>query len=355
MKQAIEKQLAQTVAQYPGIEVQDLLLILRQSEWGEAEDMADTAIFETKLMVELATLGLFTAKPPAPEALGGGYCRIHLSALQCGPSAKVMTKLCAQAAKEPGKLDGLTLKAKVLQNMLENGMLPYPASAADEVKEWVQAGYPRLTHSGRFRALYDPHYRVMDMASALYLPVYRAIDMALNQRAHVLVGIDGMCASGKSRLASQISQVYRCGVVLADDFFLQPSQRTPERLAEPGGNIDYERFAPVAVKAADDRAFQYQAFDCSVMQLGAMRQVPAGALTILEGAYCLHPKVAAPCDVRVFLSVDATVQLARIQKRNGEEMAARFEKEWIPMEHRYFAAFGVRESCDVIVDTTSLG
>ena len=27
-----------------------------------------------------------------------------------------------------------------------------------------------------------------------------------------------------------------------DDYFLQPYQRTEERLAEPGGNVDYERF-----------------------------------------------------------------------------------------------------------------
>lgn len=27
----------------------------------------------------------------------------------------------------------------------------------------------------------------------------------------------------------------------ADDFFLRPEQRTPERLAEPGGNLDRER------------------------------------------------------------------------------------------------------------------
>lgn len=34
-----------------------------------------------------------------------------------------------------------------------------------------------------------------------------------------------------------------CTVFHIDDYFLRPEQRTETRLAQPGGNVDYERFA----------------------------------------------------------------------------------------------------------------
>ena len=189
---------------------------------------------------------------------------------------------------------------------------------------------------------------------AFYLPVFTAIDRALAQRSHVLVGIDGMCASGKSTLGGLLAAVYRCGTVQADDFFLQPHQRTPARLAEPGGNLDYDRLAPVAAQAGQGHAFAYQAYNCQTRRMGALRAIPAARLTLLEGTYCLHPKIAAPCDVRIFLSVDARVQLARIQSRSGAALAAQFKEEWIPLETRYFATYNVCAGCDIVLDTTSL-
>lgn len=185
----------------------------------------------------------------------------------------------------------------------------------------------------------------------IWLPVVKEIDRALTQKPHVLVGIDGMCASGKSTLAGYLVQKYGCGLVIADDFFLQPYQRTHGRLAQAGGNIDYERLSLVAQKAADDREFSYQAYNCQTQSMGSWRNVPAGALTVMEGAYCLSPQVDAKCDVKVFLWLDAEEQMRRIVRRNGAEMAKRFEDEWIPMENRYFAEFLVREGCEVVIDT----
>ena len=58
----------------------------------------------------------------------------------------------------------------------------------------------------------------------------------------LVVAIDGRCASGKSTLAAKLQQGLHCPVFSLDDFFLRPQQRTPQRLAQPGGNVDYERF-----------------------------------------------------------------------------------------------------------------
>ena len=68
------------------------------------------------------------------------------------------------------------------------------------------------------------------------------IDELLAKKNMVIVAIDGKCTSGKTTLASKLAEIYDCNVFHMDDFFLRPEQRIPERLAEVGGNVDYERF-----------------------------------------------------------------------------------------------------------------
>ena len=68
------------------------------------------------------------------------------------------------------------------------------------------------------------------------------LDELLKSRQHILVAIDGNCTAGKSTLASLLEKEYDCNVFHMDDFFLRPEQRTPDRFAQVGGNVDYERF-----------------------------------------------------------------------------------------------------------------
>ena len=69
------------------------------------------------------------------------------------------------------------------------------------------------------------------------------IDKLMDEKGCVVVGIDGSCTSGKSTLAGWLAEQYDCNVFHMDDYFLRPEQRTAERFAEPGGNVDRERFA----------------------------------------------------------------------------------------------------------------
>ena len=66
----------------------------------------------------------------------------------------------------------------------------------------------------------------------------KQIDGLLAQNDMVVVAIDGKCTSGKTTFASELAAVYDCNVFHMDDFFLRRSQRTPERFAEVGGNVD---------------------------------------------------------------------------------------------------------------------
>ena len=102
-----------------------------------------------------------------------------------------------------------------------------------------------------------------------------------------------------------------------DDFFLQPYQRTADRLSQIGGNVDYERFKKEILDHLNDReGLEYQIY----------------------------------WDLRFFCEIDPAEQLNRIRIRNGEAMCKRFKQEWIPKENAYFDTFGIREKSICLTD-----
>lgn len=161
----------------------------------------------------------------------------------------------------------------------------------------------------------------------------------------LIIGIDGMCASGKTTLCNEIAKTYDCNVFHMDDFFLRPEQRTPERLNEAGGNVDYERFKEEVLEPLlTGKPFSYQPFSCRTMELTQAVFVKPEKINIIEGAYCLHPYFGAPYDYTFFMDIEEGEQKKRILARNGEAMYERFISEWIPKENAYFAAFQINST-----------
>lgn len=165
----------------------------------------------------------------------------------------------------------------------------------------------------------------------------------------VNIAIDGMCGSGKSTLGAKLAETYGGNLFHMDDFFLRAQQRTKERYAKPGGNVDYERFrAEVLEHLSDKEGFSYRCFDCHAMEFGALHEISWNRLNIIEGAYSCHPYFGDAYHLRFFLEISCEEQQRRILNRNGAVMWQRFAQEWIPMENHYFAHFGIREKCMVI-------
>ena len=172
--------------------------------------------------------------------------------------------------------------------------------------------------------------------------VIKQIDDLLTQKDTVIVAIDGKCTSGKTTLASKLAELYDCNVFHMDDFFLRPEQRTPERFAEVGGNVDYERFLEeVLLPLKSSKTFSYRPFDCKTFTLSDPVIVTPKRLNIIEGTYSQHPYFGNPYDLKILLTIDEETQRRRILDR-PEFLHKRFFEEWIPMENRYFAAL-IRE------------
>lgn len=163
-----------------------------------------------------------------------------------------------------------------------------------------------------------------------------------------LIAIDGRCASGKTTLAQQLSDELNCPVIHMDDFFLRPEQRTAQRYAQPGGNVDRERFlAEVLQPLRTYGKARYQRFDCSSMQLGGWIEIPESKVIIIEGSYCTHPELRSYYDLTVFMDIDPRLQKKRLYERNQEKYPM-FLSRWIPLEEHYFSQCMVRENCDLV-------
>jgi len=186
-----------------------------------------------------------------------------------------------------------------------------------------------------------------------FLPLINRIDELTRQKSRVAVAIDGNCAAGKTSLAALLESIFSCSIISMDDFFLRPFQRTPERLGEPGGNIDYERFLEeVANPLKSGEPLSYRRYDCQTGKLSEPVPAELRPLYVIEGVYSLHPYFDGAYDVRVFLRLDEGEQRDRLLERNAG-LYKRFINEWIPMENEYFERFRISDKCDFVFMTGS--
>ncbi len=187
----------------------------------------------------------------------------------------------------------------------------------------------------------------MDDRTSLLL---REISARRGDKRPFLVAIDGSSASGKSTLGQELARALNATLIHMDDFFLPPHLRTTQRLAQPGGNVHYERvLEQVLQPIARGEEPEYGVFDCSQMAVTHTRREPVRDVVILEGAYSLHPALREFYDLKILLRVDEQTQKERILRRNGPELLERFLTRWIPLENRYFDACKVAECCHLVL------
>lgn len=183
-----------------------------------------------------------------------------------------------------------------------------------------------------------------------YYEILDKIDSILQKCSVAIVAVDGNSGAGKSFLADWIENQRDCNVFHMDHFFLTPGLRTAERLAEIGGNIDYDRFrAEVAAGLLSGREFCYRIYNCCKM---AFEEKPVWVtprkLNIVEGVYSMHPALIDIYNLKIFLGIDKEEQRKRIRARSGPDLYERFQSIWIPMEDKYFETYKIKEKSDLV-------
>lgn len=184
------------------------------------------------------------------------------------------------------------------------------------------------------------------------MELFKEIDEIIELSDNVLIAIDGNSGTGKTSLASRIGSMYDCNVFTMDSFFLQPAQRTAERLQQPGGNVDYLRFEEEVLRPLSaGEAFKYSPYDCFRQTLAEEINVLPKGINIIEGVYSMHPNFSEIYDLSVFLKADKNEQLKRLRERDAQKYS-RYVEQWIPMENKYFDTFNIMDQCDIVIDTT---
>lgn len=179
------------------------------------------------------------------------------------------------------------------------------------------------------------------------------IKSALKEKTgnNIIIAIDGPSTSGKTTLSKALAEALDCNVIAVDDFFLQPHQRTPQRLNTAGGNFDKERLLQeVMIPLSNGTGFLYRPFDCKACTLLDPVKVEPKPITVIEGVYSCHPDLQKFYDLMVFVKTDKETQLQRLTQRSPQ-MLSRFIGQWIPMEERYFNTLGIEEYCHLTIKT----
>ena len=322
---------------YPKMQIQDVAKLLYQSEFGGGHLIADKHRSLMRIKAEYESLSEEEKRAEMKyESIGDGMYRVYLSCLTEDLSAEMLNRMFVASANEKkGSVIGLEEKLEACLKACKEKELPF---SWEEMKEhfesWKAEGYPAKSHTDTYREAYHPAYRVMEEIYVSAIPYIQRIEK--NQSK--VIAIEGMCGAGKSTLGAVLHKVYpESNLFHADDYFLQPHQRTPERFAEVGGNLDRERMKEEIVDhLRDENGITYRRFNCGKFALEDAVYVPYKPLVIIEGSYCQHPYFGDVYDERIFLEIPKEVQKERIIKRNGAEMWKRFENEWIPKELAYF-------------------
>ncbi|NLC67359.1 MAG: hypothetical protein GX754_00935 [Clostridiaceae bacterium] len=374
----LEEVLARHINSYPEIQIQDMVKLIYQNEFGRGHFIKDKKASLLKLEQEFSSLKKNLDKGSNEsnnahvgelfEDIGNNLVRLNLLPLltkKCGTGTNpgagnnmpvelstVNSFFVNTANSISGKKKRFEEKLGIFRKCCKDGLLPFTITEADNYLEDYRAkGYPPVSHSEIYRQAYRPAYRIVDARYRRFFDVFCRIDSLLRTRDRVNVAIDGNCCAGKSTLAGLIGNVYgcNCNIFCMDDFFLPRELKTKERLDEPGGNVDYERFREEVIGGINrGREFQYRKYDCRSGTFNEIVKVTPGKLNIIEGSYSMHPALVENYDLKIFLGIDEEEQRRRVLERNGPGMYEMFVQLWIPLENRYFSGLGIREQSDLV-------
>lgn len=331
-------------ARWPGMRPVDGVKLLYQHSFGGGHLIPDREKMQARLEEEYAVTPA-DGSLPLFEPLGNHWARLHLGRAKAeglGPGLVGRMFYAGAQREAAGPLQGL----EELRALAKEGV--FAAFGPGELEEYL-AGYngEMVSHSPEYRAAHSPAYRVVDARLEAILPLLVKIEAERPRR----VAMDGRSASGKTTAADLIARMYGYSLVHMDDFYLPFEMRTEQRLAEPGGNLHYERFEEEVLKPlARGEDFEYGIFDCSRGQVLTRRPVKGSGPVLVEGAYSQRPAFGSPYDLTVFYDIDPESQIKRVAARNGEEAARRYKEIWIPLENRYHDACKTKERADMVLE-----
>jgi len=326
---------------YPLWESRDAVKLIFQAMLGCGHLLGSAEQVAARIAGEMASLSP-RADEPLIEPAGPRYMRVNLRrAMHEGIRPEWLARMMIHSQPP---LATRAEAAEMVRTLLADEASLLLAQRLVEEPDWLPS------HTPAYHSAYHPAYRIIsrDWLCALQALCHVAQHW---HKPRMLILIDGPCGSGKSTLAARLHTVLDAAVVPMDDFFTPHGQKTPERLAMPGGNADWERVCSEFLTPwLQGKSVSYRPYDCQNDVFAPAVAVPASHVTILEGSYSMMPDIARHADVRLFLRISPKEQCERILQRNGETMLLMFQQRWIPLEQAYFSAFGLPDAACCVLD-----
>jgi len=323
---------------------EDAVKFVFQGMLGAGHLLGDTELVSGRIEREMA------AQTPDPfgrmtEDLGGGFFRLDLRrAFAEGLDAPLIARMMKLSRPASYTRDDVIRACAALAVKIGDPSIALVARRLSDT-----AFVP--SHSDAYREAYRPCYRVLSYDMAPLIEVLAAVKRAMRRSGRVLLTLDGPCASGKTTVAKTLSALTDAYVVHTDDFVVPHAQKTPERLAIPGYNCDFERLVSETLapwKRGGPAILRRYDFRHDRM----LEPVPLGdpPLLLLEGSYSSLPAIRALSDVRAFLKTDEALRMARLRQRETAESFRGFQTRWIPLENAYFTYYNLPDAGMLLID-----
>ena len=147
--------------EYPEMEPTDAVKLIYQNEFGGGHLISNPVAFRNYLHQEYRNTDQDPEGRPA-DRIGNGLVRVHLAPLKEEHLEMLAQAFLASADSHRGSLDRFCEKLELLRTLTAEGLFSFdPAALACYLDDYARRGYPMVSHSPKFRALYHPAYRIV--------------------------------------------------------------------------------------------------------------------------------------------------------------------------------------------------
>ena len=341
----IRAHLREQYARYPSMQACDAVKFVFQAMLGVGHLLSSRAAVTEFIARETECVNPDPSEPLC-EALSPSWCRLNLRRAKeegISPDTVAGLMFSSQPAMRFTRQDVLETCERLLPDLNESFRdLELFSSILDE---------SRLpSHSENYKAHCHPAYRVIPADWLPYMEAVKRISQKCERAKRLLITLDGPCASGKTVLAEKLSEVFRAAVVHTDDYVMPHAQKTPERLAIPGGNCDDTRLEnEVAAPWKRGETVRVRKYDCSSDAFLPEEALAESTVLIIEGCYSSLPSVRKHADESFFLNAPWPIREERLRRRESPSSLKMFYERWIPLEDAYFKAYRLPDGVKEIV------
>lgn len=144
---------------YPLMEVKDVVKLIYQNEFGPGHLLKD----KEKALAWLKEEAKAEGKKEDNVDIGNHLIRVNVVGLSDEECIRVLDKMIKTCEACKGSLSSFKEKLNCIEELLDEGYFSFSKAELEVyLLDYASKGYPMVSHSEKYRCLYNPHYRVIN-------------------------------------------------------------------------------------------------------------------------------------------------------------------------------------------------